>query len=1285
MSCADEKNPLQHSGSSQQQRKAPALQPAFVRIDEHDFSEWIVFASQFSKYLNYYSDANVPTNNWQPFFDSDIAAVLGSIAIQNIDDYRRQIKERFDFLRDDDHEDEQPQLEVTLGSLFSAMLTLSIGLDQYLRRLPDAHPLALSLRNLIAQKMQPALKNLLSYYKGGRSKLHSNGVEDPALVIVANKDFPDWRILGLPVMDVRETINTQSLSHIWLEGMPSLKSFYNSLPKDMSIFGDEFATPVQRIQHAANHNLFKTQFDQFLSSYASLISNAESALVDALTKFNAHPPHYTLFLTFLHLFRRAQQELNTLTGRHLDFYYRRVLRFAPRSAQPNQVHLIATLSKGVVDYSLPKGTLFRAGKDSLGKEAFYTLDADTVFNQAKVAKLMSVYRGSAVSVEGAPPLDDIGAVNNEGRVFASPIANSADGLGAEIRTDDKSWRPFAQKTFVDGALQSIDAPKAALGFAISSSYLSLAEGDREIRVTLHLDTLATPLPASLRFDAWLTSPKKWLQANATVQTTSTQSGATDTIIITLALDGSTPAVSNWDPKVHGESLGALLPTLKIYLTNDDEHPYEFDLLKQCRVQRVAVAVSVGMNASTKGPEGTGVRQLQLANEFGAIDPAKPFQPFGLSPKPGAAFIVGSEEFFKKPGAAFQLSLKWLELPDLAKTMDYDGSNPEDDATPNVSVDVLSRGSWQSLIGDADLWKEITVRGKQRIKKGAKVFPNKIDADSEFPATPETLILGTNDASAYLPYDASYGAYSVGAHAGFLRIVLKDGFGYDDYQKAYATYLSQLAFGGGTDPGAAPYVPKLESISLHYVASTSEDLSDVTDFDERSVRFYHLAPFGYAEQHSALTDEASIPLLPLVAPDDAGHDSGELYIGLTNLNAFQAVNVLFGIEEGSSDPLTVKPDDQISWRYLSNNIWKPFQPQGLSDGTLQWIQTGIISFAIPEDATTNNTLLPAGYLWLSASVGRATQAVCKLVGVDAQAAVATFSNQDNAPDFLNTPLPAGTVSKLRTSVPAIKKMAQPYASFGGRPEEKSDSFYIRVSERLRHKDRAITIWDYEHLILEAFPDLHRVKCLSHTSYEELLDGSKRFSEMAPGHVTIISIPSLYDLKLSNPLRPYTSERVLAQIEAFIRARISCHIQPHVVHPLFEEVALDFKLRLMPGYDDYTFYIKTLQEEIVQFLTPWAYNPEADVAFGGIVRKSVLINFIEERPYVDFISDVKMFHRTAEDPNSLSDTDEATASNGLAILVSVPATKHHITPNPLPPPATVASLCIDPYNPNAAAVA
>ena len=40
---------------------------------------------------------------------------------------------------------------------------------------------------------------------------------------------------------------------------------------------------------------------------------------------------------------------------------------------------------------------------------------------------------------------------------------------------------------------------------------------------------------------------------------------------------------------------------------------------------------------------------------------------------------------------------------------------------------------------------------------------------------------------------------------------------------------------------------------------------------------------------------------------------------------------------------------------------------------------------------------------------------------------------------------------------------------------------RAAERLRHKDRASTLWDYERLVLEAAPELFRVKCRSCPQY------------------------------------------------------------------------------------------------------------------------------------------------------------------------------------------------------------
>jgi hypothetical protein len=87
---------------------------------------------------------------------------------------------------------------------------------------------------------------------------------------------------------------------------------------------------------------------------------------------------------------------------------------------------------------------------------------------------------------------------------------------------------------------------------------------------------------------------------------------------------------------------------------------------------------------------------------------------------------------------------------------------------------------------------------------------------------------------------------------------------------------------------------------------------------------------------------------------------------------------------------------------------------------------------------------------------------------------------------------------------------------------------------------------------------------------------------------------------------------------------------------------------------------LQQEIVAYLTPWAYSNQAEVQFGGKVYKSSLINFIEERGYVDFITDVKMFHITADGKTESGDLDEITASTAKSILVSSQASAHTIIP-------------------------
>jgi hypothetical protein len=125
-------------------------------------------------------------------------------------------------------------------------------------------------------------------------------------------------------------------------------------------------------------------------------------------------------------------------------------------------------------------------------------------------------------------------------------------------------------------------------------------------------------------------------------------------------------------------------------------------------------------------------------------------------------------------------------------------------------------------------------------------------------------------------------------------------------------------------------------------------------------------------------------------------------------------------------------------------------------------------------------------------------------------------------------------------------------------------------------------------------------------------------------------------------------------------VSCQVKVRVGNPVFEEVRIAFTLKLASGYTDFKFYSEQLKEEITQFLTPWAFTNNVDIEFGGKIYKSSLINFIEERTYVDFITEVTLFHRPGDKAPETEVPEEATASTARSILVSAPASKHIITP-------------------------
>jgi WD40 repeat protein len=484
---------------------------------------------------------------------------------------------------------------------------------------------------------------------------------------------------------------------------------------------------------------------------------------------------------------------------------------------------------------------------------------------------------------------------------------------------------------------------------------------------------------------------------------------------------------------------------------------------------------------------------------------------------------------------------------------------------------------------------------------------------------------------------------------------------------YPRLLAESAKNEAAPVPNAPYTPLIASLSLDYKAAEHNDFSvlDKSSFNQRVERIYQLGPFGHREIYPIRDDStaADIPICRRLVPEftvslkqsdgttrpvDA---EGTLCIGLSGLKPPQNLSLLFQVAEGSEDP-TVSPPDVV-WSHLDGDRWIDFTTsEVVSDSTSGLLTSGIIKFSMPRSMTDANTSMPAGLHWIKASVAENSAGIPQLIAVLPQAVTASFRDHGNDPSRLRVPLPGETISKLRDRAAAVKTVAQPYASFGGIMPETNPSFYTRVSERLRHKRRAFTIFDYERLVLREFPEVYKVKCLNHAG----MTGMDPVPECAPGHVRILVIPNLRNRNAVDPLHPRLSLHKLRQIARYLEEIASDFVSIHVTNPEYQDVRARFNVRFRPGMDK-GFYTNQLNRDIIRFLSPWLHDEAADLAIGGRIHRSAILNWIEEREYVDFVTSFQIDHILTD--RTLVDVEEAKATNSAAALVS--AGQHTILDN------------------------
>ncbi len=939
------------------------------------------------------------------------------------------------------------------------------------------------------------------------------------------------------------------------------------------------------------HGKLKNAFHE-LSLAMRIVAKIGKKGFDQELESKTIPPQIGLLYTFLQLYDYPKQQLNKLAEKHLLHYYQGILRQQPKPATPDKAFLSFQLAPEVQLHRIPKSTRFVATTNS-GDKIYYKTLEELVLNPISIFALRSEFVARNA------------LVHSGSKSFITGIFSSKNLFEEDVQSHQLENLPLmGSDQFLQG--ESNMTP-ADIGFTISSPELYLEEGKRKIilelsftetsfshflrlleesdyrlNTSLDLDTKFHDI-FSQAFSITYTGPEKWQQLpayNPQLQLNS------NSIIFHLHLDPNDPPLTAYDNNVHGapgSTLSTQWPVLKVgFNQNNIIYPYSF--LDRLQIESITLETEVEE-----------LRKIELYNQLGQISADKPFQPFGVIPQIGSYLAIGSAELQPKSITSLDITINWSGLPVGPGGFEdyYEGYQ----ASPNhldfkLAILALKDASWVKSNSEANtnLYQDGPDGGQQAVQDHTTIAISDFRKYQLKPKAnlPEQLVLDQETRDGFIKLELAAPAKA---------------FLHDSYSQTLSdVILKNAKMKDGSSPLPTPnppFVPTAQSVTISYRSQIRIDAQPHNSItDNKHFKFFRLLSFGFQELITNSTIDRPY-LLPLYG------DEGNLYIGLKDVRPPQVLSLLFKFAEKAFIEGRAKERVDIKWYYLTESDWRSVPAKNiLSDSTSEFTESGIVKLIIPEDIYSNSQAMDQPLYWLRVTAKTNANQISKVIGIETQAVAVEWEPEASSSDHLSQPLPEESIVSSNDHIPEIAAVSQPLQSFGGRPEESTTKFITRVSERLGHKKRAINIWDYERLVLEKFPEVFKVKCVPSSDNDKLL--------------RVVVFPKIGVEKLGNKLKPKFSSPKLKAIKSYLKRFSSAFAGMEVRNPYFEEIRVIASVKFVQN-DSPGVLVAKLDEDFRKYLSPWLdINSRREQAFGGSLLISDLLEFAENRSYVEYVT-------------------------------------------------------------------
>ena len=651
--CCNCDSEINLDGSGQLGRFLKALDPSYAPIDDRSIEDLLVFTRRYANQVRFY---DIPGSNpgqetdptkvsWTEFFRRDMAVIFASIGTIDLD----ALKKDYDSIRT--ALDTKPGHHL-FSNLFDPILGMAVRIDKWYALAIPENPLHDDLKLAIDSNLATQMQKIVAYEEGFKF------VDSQHLLKLDYTGISNKEIWGL-----NKAINA-----------------------DITIYqGAEIA---DRIRYASLY--VDDIFNSFYGFLKGLVERSESYMNYALEQYPAHQPHMALFISFLQLFRLAQDQMNGITGRMLDFYYCDVLQLTAKPAIADKAYIVFELAKDITEFDIAPGTTLKAVPDAAGNDQVYATATDLVVNQAKVTELKTIFIDKQSGIAA-----DKTATNLINTIYARPVAKSLDGFGAKFTDPNPKWPTFGRgKTVIDfdqPACKQIDAladanrtDQAEIGFAIASPQLVMQGGKRMLEIGGLGRIISALKQSNTTIEFWLTGEKGWLLVdtpmepdvfanlrlyidrqigifNPAVDPGSAYFFLEDRIVIYLPV--SEKAIVPFDAAIHpGYDFETAYPVLRVGIKSD--MGIDQTLFTTLQLTNLQISARVGsinpslneiqsdankdlLNSGIYDYHLDGLRTLVLQNDLGLIQPDQPFDPFTPYPTVNKSFYAGSDEVFNK--------------------------------------------------------------------------------------------------------------------------------------------------------------------------------------------------------------------------------------------------------------------------------------------------------------------------------------------------------------------------------------------------------------------------------------------------------------------------------------------------------------------------------------------------------------------------------------------------------------------------------------------------------------